>query len=389
LNNILVGTQNDSTKTVTLRATVAAASQFSEGTTTLTNTANLTSSAGNDSDTANVTVQKTVAPPPPPPPPVNPPPPPVNPPPPPPPAAPVLSIQKTVRNATVAPSSNFVESVEARKDEQVEFKIVVTNTSSATAIDVRVQDVLPSNPTLTYVAGTLKIDGVNSTMDLFSNSLSLGNMSQNQSKTLTFKAKVPTVTAHSTATNVAKAWASNAGQVNDSAQVLLIPVQSGNVNLTLSKRAYNNTQSKDAVTVTAKAGDTITYTLKVQNTGTLDASGFIFEDNIADILQLSDLTNFSGADYNASTKMVTWPAITIPANGTIEKTFTVKVKNPIPTGTDYVMTNVFGNEVRIPVDRGFVAPATGAASTMSFVLAFLAVIGFAGYRIRLSRQQLA
>lgn len=385
LNNIVIGTLDGVTKKVTLRATVKDASNFSEGTTTLTNTANLTSSAGNDSDTANVTVQKSVTPPPPPPPPVNPPPPP-------PPSgggsSAKLTIEKTVRNVTVAPNSNFVETVEARKDEQVEFKIVVTSTRSTRARDVRVQDILPKNPTLTYVSGSLKIDGVNSSKDLFGDWISLGNLARNESRTLTFKARVPTVTSNTTVTNVAKATADNASRVEDNAKVKLIPVQGGSVNLNLSKRAYNNTKSKDATTITAKAGDSITYTLRVQNTGTVDATGFIFEDNIADILQLSDLTNFSGADYNATTKMVTWPAVTIPAGSTVEKSFTVKVKSPIPTGTDYVMTNVFGNEVRVPVDRGFVAPNTGAASTMSFGLAFLSLISFAGYRMYLGRQQL-
>lgn len=378
LNNIVVGTMTNATKSVTFRATVADSAQFSGGQTTLVNTANLTSSAGNDTDTASVTVNKTTVTPPPPPP-VNPPPPPAN---------PILSIQKTVRNATIAPNSNFVESVEARKDEQVEFKIVVTNTSATTANDVRVQDVLPSNPTLTYVAGTLKIDGVNSTGDIFGSNIGLGNLTQNQSKTLTFMAKVPAVTSHSTATNLAKAWASNAGQVTDTAQVLMIPVQSGTVNLNLSKRAYNNTRNADATTVTAKASDVITYTLKVQNTGTVDAPGFIFEDNLADILQLSELTSYTGATYDANTKNLVWPAQVIPAGGVVEKTFTVRVKNPIPTGTDYVMTNVFGNEVRVPVDRGFVAPATGAASTMSLVFALISVAGFAGYRMFTGRQSL-
>jgi uncharacterized repeat protein (TIGR01451 family) len=365
LNNIVLGTMTSTVKTLKFRATVSSADKFPTGITTLTNVANLSSSVGALTDHANVLVTKAVTPPPPPPP-----------------GSPVLSIQKTVRNYTAAPSSGFTELVDARKDEQVEFKIVVTNTSATTATDVKLQDTLPTNPTLTYIPGTLKIDGVNSSGDIFSVAGSLGSLAQNQSKTITFMAKAPTVTSNTTVTNLATAWASNAGQVSDTAQVRFVAVLGGNVDLVLSKKAYNNNQAKDATTVTAKAGDVIAYTLTVKNNGSVPAQNFVFEDNIADILQLADLTSFTGANYDANTKTLTWAAQAIPANGSVEKVFVVKVKNPVPTGTDYVMTNVFGNKVDVPVERPFVAPPTGVAGMISFILALLAVGGYFMYRRR-------
>ncbi|HYC29700.1 MAG TPA: hypothetical protein VEB42_12800, partial [Chitinophagaceae bacterium] len=361
LGGISLGSINSSTKTITFRANVAEASQFSTGNTTLTNIANLSSSAGSDSDSADVIVTKN--------PPQN--------------TQTTLGIHKTVRNASVNPNGTFVESVEARKDEIVEFKIVVTNTGSLTANNVRLQDTLPNNPTLNYVSGSLRIDGNTSSVDVINNYGIIGDLTPGQSRTVTFKASVPTVTANQTVTNVATTFASNANSVSDTAQVVLIPVLSGHVNLVYSKKAFNNTQNKDATKVAAKPGDTITYTLTVQNTGTLDATLFVIEDNVLDIFQLSDPTNLNGGTYNFGSHVLSWPAVTVQANGgKVERTFSVRVKNPIPSGSDYVMTNVYGNEVKINIHKPgpYVAPKTGSAGTLSFTFALLTVGGFFLYR---------
>lgn len=294
-----------------------------------------------------------------------------------------IKIEKTVRNITVASNSNFVELADARKDEVVEFKIVVSNKSSRTANNVKFEDALPSD--LTYVAGTLKVDGVANSSAV--TSVALGNMKSRTTKTLTFNAKANTVTTHKTVTNIAKADGSNTSKVSDTAQVKLIPVQSGNVTLTLSKTAYNVSQGKDATTVIAKPGDVINYSLFVKNSGSLPATGYVFEDNITDVLELSDLTTYNGATINGQT--LVWSAMTIPANLTIEKTFSVVVKNPLPTNTDYVMTNVFGNQVKVSVKAPFVAPNTGTVGTMNVVLATMSVAGFAFYQLSVKRQKLA
>jgi uncharacterized repeat protein (TIGR01451 family) len=356
LSNILVGTMTSTSKNVIIRATVAEASQFVVGSTNLTNSATVTSSAGSKTDTADVIVTRASNP-----------------------GSASLAIEKTVRNITTNPNGSYTESVDARKDEIVEFRIIVRNNGSVTATTVRVQDILPSNPAFSYVAGSLTIDGASSGLDIFSAQATLGDLAPNASKTLIFRAKVPTITFNSTVTNTANAFASNTGSVTDTAQVVLVPVQGGNVSLLLSKKAYNFTQSKDAATVTAKPGDVIIYTLTVQNVGSLPAQNYTFEDNIADVLQLSDVTNFGGGTYTVS-KIMVWPTLTIPANSTVEKTFSVMVKNPIPSGTDSCMINTFGNEVRVCVSKPFVAPTTGTASTMALILALLSVSGFSLYR---------
>ena len=79
--------------------------------------------------------------------------------------------------------------------------------------------------------------------------------------------------------------------------------------------------------------------------------------------------------------------MTISANGHAEKTFTVKINSTFPGGSDYVMTNIFGNTVNIQVAHVlgiFIAPKTGATSTIAFVLASVTVLGFVGFKKRLA-----
>jgi uncharacterized repeat protein (TIGR01451 family) len=369
LGNINIGTLTAATRNVTFRATVAGEGSFQSGTTVLTNTANLSSSSGNLADTARVTVTKNVTPPPTPTP---------TPTPNPSPSRARLDIEKEVRNLSDGSNSSYRESVHARKDETVEFRIVIENTSNRTADNVRLSDDLPSQ--LEYIDDSLRIDGSRSNLDIFDHDANLGDLRRDDSITVTFRARVKTVTQNRTVTNEATARASNAGSVNDEAEVVLVAVQGGSVDINLSKRAWNNTQNRDATTTVARAGDLITYTLAVENRGSSDSLNFVFEDNIADILQLADLQSFSGANYNAGNQTLTWPSVTVPDGSRVEKQFTVRVKSPVPTGTDYVMTNIFGNDVKVRVQQPFVAPSTGAGTTVSLFLSTFSVAGYFLYR---------
>ncbi len=359
LSNIFLGTVTSTIKNVTFRATVADTAQFNVGTSSLVNTATMTSAVNNKTDTAEVVVNKAA------------------------PGTPNLTIAKTVRNISVDSNSAFVESVEVKKDEIAEFKIVVTNTGTAKALGVMIRDTLPAIVVPTYVSGSLKIDGQSSPANIYSANGSLGDFDPGMSKTLTFQVRGPQVSVITTAINSATASASNAGSVTDTAQIVILPPAApptGNPNLVLSKKAFNNTQNKDATTVTAKAGDVITYTLTVENTGTVSANGFVVTDNVADILQLSDFTNFGGGTYSAATTSINYPATNIAAGTKIERTFAVRIKNPVPTGTDYTMTNVYGNEVNVPVERPFTAPPTGTTTNLAIVLAVITAVGYFLYR---------
>lgn len=152
-----------------------------------------------------------------------------------------------------------------------------------------------------------------------------------------------------------------------------------NVNLNLSKRAFNQTQNVDATTTTARSGDIILYTMSVNNTGNAPANNFVFQDDLSDVLQLSHLQSFGDGQFYAGNLTLQWSPVTVPANGRVDKTFTVVVNNSFPTGSDNTMTNTFGNTLNIRVNTpqvlgAFYSPKTGNTLTMSFVLAFVIML---------------
>jgi hypothetical protein len=118
--------------------------------------------------------------------------------------------------------------------------------------------------------------------------------------------------------------------------------------------------------------------LKVQNTGNAPVANFVFSDDISDVLQLANAFDIDGGTL--SNGVITYPATTISAGGTVTRAFRVRVKNPIPTGTDYLMVNTFGNTVKVVVTHPFVAPPTGITATLSIVFAGLMVLSFGLYR---------
>lgn len=122
-----------------------------------------------------------------------------------------------------------------------------------------------------------------------------------------------------------------------------------------AKSAFNNTQSVNAVTSIARAGDQITYTLVTRNLGNEAVSGHVVSDDIRDVLEYATVSDARGG--NVSGGVISWPAQSIPAGGQVTNTFVVQVASPIPSNAqngnsyDYVMQNVYGNDVRITVER--------------------------------------
>lgn len=176
--------------------------------------------------------------------------------------------------------------------------------------------------------------------------------------------------------------------------------------LILSKKASNDTQNiDDANNTTANAGDTITYTLTVENTSQETLKKFVVEENIGDILEYADVTDYHGG-VKDSNNIVKWPATDIKAGGSISKQITVKVKDPIPQtpasatnpgSYDLVMTNVYGNTVNIKLP-GSVAktteqvattlPNTGPGTNIAIGFAITAVAGYFLARSRLLAKEI-
>lgn len=162
-----------------------------------------------------------------------------------------------------------------------------------------------------------------------------------------------------------------------------------------SKTATNQTQQiADANDTMAKAGDVILYTLYAKNTGKGTVKAFVMQENLNDVLDYADVTDWHGGTFDKANGIVSWPAKDIAAGATLSNQITVKVKNPIPQTPastsdpahfDLVMTNVYGNAINIKLPGGTIKvieaqttslPNTGPGTSLAIAAA---IVVFAGY----------
>lgn len=125
-----------------------------------------------------------------------------------------------------------------------------------------------------------------------------------------------------------------------------------------SKTAINMSQGKvNASTVAARENDRISYTLTVKNTGG-QAIATKIEDHLEDSLEYATLVDQGGGSFNQTTKVLSWPSVTLAPGESQSRTFAIQLLATIPAtpkgqsepaSYDCVMVNVFGNQTTIPV----------------------------------------
>ena len=169
-----------------------------------------------------------------------------------------------------------------------------------------------------------------------------------------------------------------------------------NENLTpvLSVTAQNQTKNISS-NITAAPGDVVVYKLNAENQHDEIISGYVMEVNIAEVVDKATLIEAQGASYNSATNSFVWTPLDIPADGAIEKQFSVRV-NPINPGTNPVMKVKFNNELNIPILAPVVAgnnttiagnnavlkaPVTGLSAAVPIFLAVVATGIFVGVRM--------
>ncbi len=165
-------------------------------------------------------------------------------------------------------------------------------------------------------------------------------------------------------------------------------------NINRTKTATNLSQAfRDAGATVAKAGDRISYTIAIENTG-LNSEKIKIEDDLSDVLEYSKLIDNGGGSLNKETSVLSWPDITLEPKQKQTRTFVVGVLDPIPatpkglsdaTSYDCVMLNTFGNSTSIAINcptpkivEQVVTelPTTGPTENMIFAGVALGVIAY-------------
>ena len=182
-----------------------------------------------------------------------------------------LQITKSVRDLTTNPTGNFAQSISnVHQNDTVEYQITVLNASSVTANAVVIRDAIPAG--IQFVSGSADAT-------LVGTGLAIGNLSPNQSKTVTFNATVTIATG--TLLNTAYAQATNASEVSAQATIivsLVPPVQIGSLSIT--KKVRNVTVGMEyATSLNALPNDTVGYLITVTNTSSITVNNVVINDS--------------------------------------------------------------------------------------------------------------
>ena len=203
------------------------------------------------------------------------------------------------------------------------YTLTVTNTGTASAANVTLTDNLTTAAAsyYTYVAGSASNGGSYSNPTI---SWNIGTLAAGASASRTFQMLVESSglpaglttrdnSASATETTTGATYTSNTSTVTIST----------NPNLTLAKVA--------APTSSLKPGDTVTYTLTINNTGSGAASDVAVTDPIPVNTTFAAITQGSGS-FDAVNNQVRFTVGTLAAGGSSTLIFTAKV-NPLPNGS--------------------------------------------------------
>ena len=235
---------------------------------------------------------------------------------------PCLFISKLGRN--ISENTSWSETTNAKPSQTAGFSITVTASSNVMINSVTVDDVLPAK--LEYISGSTKINGVSASDGITGSGIDIGGFSSNQSKTISFEAKIPDASQFSTGqnnlTNTAGAWAVCAAKVFDTAKIIVNKEEPSFPSLIISK-SVDKTQ--------ASPNDEIIYTLNYQNIGNAAATDVIIKD-IFDYTNQQYLT-FVSAFPSPSSGNNTWNIGTLNAGQTGQIIIRAKISNSMPSGT--------------------------------------------------------
>ena len=281
---------------------------------------------------------------------------------PPKPTAPSFKLSKSAFNVT---QNIDATTVKAHAGDEIRYTLKTENVGDGAGnfnIEDNISDILEYSNITNLGGGTLT-----------SGNISYGNATINPEQTIT---KNFTVTV-----KPFSEWPKGGDLTLTNTYGNTINIHLGFSNLDFKKATFNDTQGKDATTVLANPGDTITYTLTISNNGNDTASGVEVKDDISDVLEYANPLD----QVSITNGVISLGTVNIPASENVSKTFRVQVKNPLPGNSqngkhfDFKMENTYGNTVIIEIKRpGAILGVQSlvAAGANSFILVFLMAFMF-------------
>lgn len=179
-----------------------------------------------------------------------------------------------------------------------------------------------------------------------------------------------------------------------------------NPTISFSKEAKNLTrQGANANGTTAGVSDRIEFTIYTTNIGTIKTTAKVEED-LADVLEYARIIDTGGGKFDEESKILSWGDVSIDAQKTDTRRFTVQVNDTIiatpqgannPAAYNCVMTNAYGNTIEIGVNCPPVKavesavkrlPETGPGANIVFGTALIMVVTYFFARSRQLKKEM-
>ena len=304
-----------------------------------------------------------------------------------------FGLQVDVNQANLSPMTKSVNKSISYVGDTLTYTLNFTNVGSDNAYDVVVLDTIPTGTN--FIPNSVIVNGVGDSSNP-QTGINLGTIPSGQVNTITFQVQVDTVPAGSTISNTA---------ITDysfliGGNTISTGVLSNVVTTTILGRAQIG-MIKSATLPFAKLGDTLTYTIELNNTGSTTANNVFFSDTIPSGTNFANNVTINGISAPGvnpdppssipignidpgSTTTISFnvTVVTLPASGTIPNDSTANFTfTADPSFPDGAMGSSNSNTVNTPATQAIInniKSVDKSFATIGDILTYTIVLGNVG-----------